>query len=142
MFPLELAMGRGFVLDDYHAFGGFTPVAEVAGKPARKVEGARAHWGFVLRKRMKLAGEVMIMSSHPRARVQMFVGGVKVLEARPTQEWKPYRLAIPLDVTSTGMNYVKVVQSLRSPGQFLAYGNAGFTGLREPSQEPAAPPAR
>lgn len=133
MLDFELAHGRGFTLDDFHAFGGFSDPAVLAGRPARRVDGRRATWAFVLRKRMELTGEIQLLSSTPGARVQMFLSGEKILDARPTSAWTGYPLKVPLEATSTGVNYVHVVQTLRKPGQFVAYAGAGLVAKPVPA---------
>lgn len=137
MLESELIPGRGFGFDDYHALGGFGPASDFGGRPARKVGGKRATWMFVLRKRAQLKGEVLLASPHRGTRVQMFLSGTKILDARPTTAWKPYPLRIPREVASTGANYVRIVQRLPRPGAYVAYGGAGLSIVPEPV--PAVP---
>lgn len=128
MLGFELARGRFFRFDDFHAFRGFSPADEDhLGHPTRKVSDKRATWLFVLRKRMALSGELTLASSKPGVRAQMFVGKTKFFDHKLSSGWKSYSFDIPEEATRTGNNYVNV--TLRLPkGEFVAFLNGSLRG--------------
>jgi hypothetical protein len=138
-FDLELVQGRRFSFDDWHAFRGFGPASQFAGQPARKVEQSEATWLFMLRSRSELVGELMLGSPHRRAMVDMYLGDTKIMHATLKRGWHRYTFEIPRAETSTGANYVRVVQRLpKRKSAFVAYGEGNLRSVRLPSASQTA----